>query len=110
MKRLLVPDPLTRKKVVFYDTPERQAKLKIRCAHDGLKQSEFLRLVVEGYIENNSHIVEFLHECKEKYRFQGKQKRDKILKMSKLGQEKLSDYALDDQDIENIFDILENDV
>ena len=72
MKSIPVPDPETRKKIMFYDTPARQAQLKIKCRTDGLKQSEFFRLVVEGYLSDDPHIVKYLHVCKEKYNIQGK--------------------------------------
>ena len=110
MKSITVPDPETRKKIMFYDTPARQAQLKIKCSHDGLKQSEFFRLVVEGYLADDPHILKYLHACKEKYNIQGKHKRNKIMKMRKTGQAKLEDFGLGEGDIKNIFDILENDV
>lgn len=110
MKTLPVPDPATRKKIMFYDTPARQAQLRVKCQHDGLKQSEFFRLMIEGYLDDNPHIVSFLHACKERYNIQGKANRNKITKMKSQGHEKLKDFGLVDSDIENIFDILENDV
>ena len=110
MKTLPIPDPSTRKKIMFYDTPQRQAQLKIQCQHDGLKQSEFFRLMVEGYINNNPDIVKFLHECKEKYSIQGKQKRTQALKLKKAGQHNTEQFSLDDSEINNIFDLLENDI
>lgn len=110
MSTIPVPDPQTRKKIMFYDTPERQAQLKIQCAHDGLKQSEFFRLVVEGYISSDPRITEFLHACKEKYSFQGRDRRNKDLKLKNQGRQNIKDFALDDSDISNIFDILESDI
>ena len=110
MKSIPVPDPQTRKKIMFYDTPSRQAQLKIKCQHDGLKQSEFFRLMIEGYLNDDPQITNFLHQCKERYNIQGKTRRNKIAKMKTQGHEKLKDFGLVDSDIENIFDILENDV
>lgn len=110
MKSIPVPDPETRKKIMFYDTPTRQAQLRIKCRHDGLKQSEFFRLMIEGYLNDDPQITSYLHQCKERYNIQGKRKRNKINKMKADGQNKLKDFGLVDSDIENIFDILENDV
>ena len=110
MKSIPVPDPQTRKKIMFYDTPSRQAQLKLKCQHDGLKQSEFFRLMIEGYLNDDPQITDFLHQCKERYNIQGKARRNKIAKMKMQGHEKLKDFGLVDSDIENIFDILENDV
>jgi len=110
MNSIPTPDPETRKKIMFYDTPTRQAQLRIKCQHDGLKQSEFFRLMVEGYLDDNPQVTDYLHGCKEKYNIQGKRKRNKIMKMKIAGQDKLKDFGLVESDIENIFDILENDV
>jgi hypothetical protein len=110
MKDVTIPDPEDRKKIMFYDTPARHAQLKIRCRHDGMNQSQFLRMVVTGYIEGDANIVEFINQCKEKYNFQGKAKRSKALKLHRAGQQLSADMALKEDEIENIFDILENDV
>ena len=110
MKTLPIPEPATRKKYMFYDTPQRQAQLKIQCQHDGLKQSEFFRLMVEGYINNHPDLIKFLHECKEKYSIQGRDKRNKTQRMRKAGRENVEQFSLDDSDIKNIFDLLENDL
>ena len=37
-----------RKKFMFYDTEQNQAKLKIRCAYDGMSQSQFFRIPARG--------------------------------------------------------------
>ena len=110
MRDITIPDPKDRKKIVFYDTPARHAQLKIRCQYDGINQSQFLRLVVTGYLENDKNIIEYLHSCKEKYNLQGKVKRNKALKLHREGQQLSETLALKDDEIENIFDILENDV
>ena len=110
MKDLTVPDPNDRKKIMFYDTPSRHAQLKIRCQYDGINQSQFFRMVVAGYIEGDNNIVEFVHKCKERYNLQGASKRSKALKLHHAGQKLSEDLALKEDEIENIFDILENDV
>ena len=110
MKDATIPDPNDRKKIMFYDTPQRHAQLKIRCRHDGINQSQFLRMVVTGYIEGDAHVTEFINECKEKYKLQGKSRRAKSFKLQHAGEQLAKDLALKEDEIENIFDILENDV
>mgnify|MGYP003646225583 CR=1 FL=1 len=109
MKDKTIPDSNDRKKIMFYDTPARHAQLKIRCQHDGINQSQFLRMVVTGYLEGNNNIVQFMHACKEKYNLQGKIKRNKARRLHQAGQELSKDLALKQDEIENIFDILESD-
>jgi phage protein U len=67
-------------------------------------------MVVAGYIEGDAHIIEFINECKEKYKLQGKPRRTKSLKLQRAGNQLSEDLALKKDEIENIFDILENDV
>ena len=109
MNDVKIPDPDNRKKIMFYDSPERHARLKIRCHHDGINQSQFLRMVVTGYIEGDKNIVEFVYTCKEKYGLQGKNKRTKSLKLQQAGQNLSQDMALGSDEIENIFDLIEEE-
>ena len=46
-------------------------------------QSQFFRLIVSGYIENDELIYKYLEQCKEKFQIQGKNKRDKIDRIKK---------------------------
>ena len=101
------PSPEDRKKIMFYDTSERQTKLRIRCNFDGLTQSQFFRMMVTGYIENNELIYDYIKECKEKYEIQGQQKRNKIDQLQKESKETSKKFALENNEIENIFDIIE---
>ena len=110
MSDVTIPDPDNRKKIMFYDSPERHARLKIRCGHDGINQSQFLRMVVTGYIDGDKNIVDFIYRCKEKYGLQGKSKRNKSFKLQQVGLQASQEMALGNDEIENIFDILENDV
>ena len=38
MKDPTIPDVENRKKIMFYESPENQTKLKIRCDYDGITQ------------------------------------------------------------------------
>jgi hypothetical protein len=96
-----------RKKIMFYDTADRQARLRIRCQYDGLNQSQFFRFMLTGYIENDERILEFLDYCKKKNMVQGKNKRLKIKQIHKLANEKKEKFSLEEEEIKTIFDILE---
>ena len=54
-----------RKKIMFYDSADRQTKLRIRCDFDGVTQSQFFRMMLTGYIENDEHVLTYLKKCKE---------------------------------------------
>jgi hypothetical protein len=106
MRDPTIPDTKSRKKIMFYDSEEHQTKLRIRCNYDGITQSQFFRLMISGYIENNELIYKYLEQCKEKFQIQGKNKRDKIDRIKKMADEKTQKFNLGDEEIESIFDII----
>jgi len=109
MKDPTIPDAENRKKIMFYDNADRQTKLRIRCDFDGISQSQFFRMMITGYIEDDGFINSFLKKYKEKYGIQGQQKRDKISQIQKETLSTCRKFALDNNEIENIFDILERE-
>tara|TARA_Y100001972_G_C7521038_1_gene262841 strand:+ start:160 stop:498 length:339 start_codon:yes stop_codon:yes gene_type:complete len=109
MRDLTRPDVNDRKKFMFYDSSDRQARLKIRCKYDGINQSQFFRFMITGYLENNPNIINFLDECKKKFAVQGIQKRQKISKTHQKAREVENKFDLDQSEIESIFDIIEAD-
>ena len=107
MKDPNIPDSNTRKKIMFYDSEERQTKLRIRCGYDGLTQSQFFRIMVTGYIENDEFIYEYIKKSKERYNIQGQQKRNKIEQLHKNKKVLEKKFAFAENEIENIFDVIE---
>jgi len=102
-----VPSASDRKKIMFYDSPDRQTKLRIRCNFDGITQSQFFRMMITGYIENNELVHTFLDRCKEVYKIQGQQKRTKAKHVRDKTNEINKQFSLEGEEIEDIFDILE---
>ena len=109
MKDQTIPEANERKKIMFYDSEDRQIKFRIRCQHDGITQSQFLRMMVTGYIEGDSLIFDFLDKQKEKLNIQGKAKRNKISQIRKTTEKNIKKFSLDVNEIEDIFDIIETE-
>ena len=109
MKDQTIPESNERKKIMFYDSEDRQIKFRIRCQHDGITQSQFLRMMVTGYIEEDSLIFDFLDKQKEKLNIQGKAKRNKISQIRRTTEKNIKKFSLDDNEIEDIFDIIETE-
>tara|TARA_Y100001973_G_C5208050_1_gene343149 strand:- start:8914 stop:9252 length:339 start_codon:yes stop_codon:yes gene_type:complete len=109
MKDPTIPDAKSRKKIMFYDSEDRQIKLRVRCNFDGITQSQFFRMMITGYIENDEHVSKYLEACKEKYKIQGLQKRLKNDQMQKQKKSASKKFALGEDEIENIFDIIETE-
>ena len=107
MKDPSVPGMQDRKKLMFYDTEKRQADLRVRLKFDGMNQSQFFRAMITGYLEKDERIVSYIREFKKKCGIHNEKKRNETQKLIKKGQANESKFALNNNEIENIFDILE---
>ena len=97
------------KKIVFNETDNRHAELKIKLHYDGLKQGEFFRSVIEAYLSEDENMIKFISSYKEKNNKQGKRQRTLVNKERKEAKDTKSKFALDKNDIESIFDLLEKE-
>ena len=100
------------RKVVFYDTTKRHADMRIRLDYDGFTQSEFFRAMVTGYLEKDPRIMNYVHEYKankKTFRRQGAQALRKTQILYEKGEETKKKFALDEETIESIFDLLEEE-
>ena len=109
MKDPTIPPPDKRKKIMFYESEERQTELRIRCNFDGITQSQFFRMMITGYINHDESIFAFLDRCKQRYQIQGQQKRKKIDQIQKSTSKVNDMFALKDGEIKNIFDMIEEE-
>jgi len=97
------------KKIVFYDSEKNHAELKIRLHYDGLTQSAFFREIVAGYVTQDENILKYIEKVKLEKGTQSKGKIKKVSKMNASKKKTIQKFALDQNDIENIFDILEEE-
>ena len=93
------------KKIVFLDTDHRHANLIVRLRHDGLTQSDFFRSLITGYIEGDTRIQDYVDEVSPHSKLKKKHSR----KLRLTGQKQVGDMGLSDQQVENIFDLLEEE-
>ncbi len=100
-----------KKKVVFYDSDKRYADLKIRLQHDNISQANFFRSILTGYLSQDPDILNFVDKIKKrKDKKPASKKRNKEIKeLIKVGSDRAEKILLDENEIENIFDILENE-
>ena len=109
MRDPTIPHVDDRKKIMFYDSADRQTKLRIRCELDGISQSQFFRMMITGYIEKDESVLLFLSKCKERFNIQGQQKRSRIDRTHRKSKETEKKFDLQDEEIESIFDIIETE-
>jgi hypothetical protein len=85
--------------------------LKIRLFYDEIKtQSEFFRYCVESYLEQTPLFMAFLDDYKINKKIQSKLRTLKSKKIREKGDKLMEELALTHEDIQNIFDILEEDL
>ena len=105
------PIPKTHSVLSFGLHSKLHEDLKIRLYYDDIKtQSEFFRMCVESYLSQDKLFMEFLDDYKVNKKVQAKRKVSKSRKLRQKGDQLLKDLALTDEEIENIFDILEEDL
>tara|TARA_R100000008_G_C3452699_1_gene100172 strand:- start:20 stop:358 length:339 start_codon:yes stop_codon:yes gene_type:complete len=98
------------KKIVqFTDDTKRYADLKIRLHYDGLRQGEFFRSLVLGYLERDEDLMKFLKKVQEEISRYSKSKRNKLSKTDENRRVTIDKFALDEKDIESIFDLIEEE-
>ena len=100
-----------RSKLTFFLDSKLHENLKIRLYYDQIKtQSEFFRFCVESYLDQDALFMEFLDHYKIHNAVQSKARVTKSRKLRESGSRMLEDLALSDVDIENIFDIIEEEL
>ena len=65
--------------------------------------------MVAGYVAQDENIVKFIEITKEQKSTQSKKKMKKISNMNASKKKTIQKFALDENEIENIFDILEEE-
>jgi|TARA_Y100000034_G_scaffold127885_1_gene181492 hypothetical protein len=93
------------KRIVFTENDHRHAQLIVKLKYLRLTQAAFFRHIITGLIEDDQRILEYTNEIAAK----SKVKRAKSEKLEKMGRQKLRDFALSEGEVENIFDLLEEE-
>ena len=93
------------KRVVFTENEHRHAKFILKLKHDGFKQSQFFRTVITAYVGDNPSFQSFLDEVTP----QATRLKKKTRKMRDRGSALLNDMCLSENDVENIFDLIEQE-
>jgi len=97
------------KKIVFEETDHQHAKFIIRLRHNSISQSEFFRAIVEGFIKSDERICSFIEERAKGQKSMNEQRIKKSRMLKKSGHQRIKDFALSGEEIENIFDLIEDE-
>ena len=102
-------DEYYNKRVVFRENDQIHANLRIRLHYDGIKQSDFFRGCIEAYLNQDTEFEDFIETLKSKKSSQSKSKQAKSKKLKEKGKELSNELALNSNEIENIFDMIEEE-
>jgi hypothetical protein len=91
------------KRVAFDITDHKQAKLIVRLKNERMTQAGFFRHIVNGYIDGDERILDYIEEVNKK---KSAPRTEKTKKLRTAGKEAMNDLALNDGEIKNIFDLL----
>ena len=93
------------KRIVFTENDHRHAQLVLKLKYLRITQAAFFRHIITGLIGDDPRIIEYANEIS----FRSKEKKLKSQKLQKIGRQKLQDFGLSEDDVENIFDIIEEE-
>jgi len=97
------------KKVIFTVAENDKAKFKVQLQYDSLTQAQFFRGVMKAYTAKDYNFMNFIATLKEQLKVQSRPQRKKVERNRKDAADTTKKFALEDDEVENIFDILEQE-
>jgi predicted DNA-binding protein len=97
------------KKIIFTIPANDKAKFKVQLQYDSLTQAKFLRGMIEGYINRDEDFMNFIAKMKGDTKTQSKAQLKKVEKNLVEMKQTKGAFALEDDEVENIFDMLEQE-
>ena len=97
------------KRVVFGESGKKLADFKIRLQYDGFKQGQFFNEIVSAYLEEDPDFMLFISSLKDRLAEQSQHRRRIAKRERAEAQEIKKDFALTDDEVESIFDLLERE-
>ena len=90
------------KRIVFTESDHRHAQLIVKLKNDGMTQAKFFRQMITGYLEDDDRIRGYVLDNSSL----SKTKVRKTLKLVKQGKESMTSLGLDEEQVEDIFDMI----
>mgnify|MGYP001333120449 FL=1 len=97
------------KRIVFESTTHKHAQLKVRLEYDSLTQAEFFRCLIDGYLNKDTRILKFIESYKQQKGKDSKRNTKYRTKDLQKGEELLEKFGIKDAELENIFDLIEEE-
>ena len=97
------------KKVIFSIPENDKAKFKVQLHYDNLSQRQFLEGIIKAYTDKDEDFMNFIATLKKSLQVQSNPQLAKVSKNRAEAQATKDKFALEDDEVENIFDILEQE-
>ena len=97
------------KRIVFQESTQKHAQLKIRLEYDSLTQAEFFRCLIDGYLNKDSKIIKFIDNYKLDKGKDSKRNTKYRQKDLQKGDDLLDKFGIKNSELENIFDLIEEE-
>lgn len=97
------------KRVIIKIPGNNHAEFKIRLGYDNLTQTAFFRAMMEGYISQDSLIVEYIQNHKERVGKSSQHKRKRIKKDIDERAATNRSFALDEGELSDLYDLVEKE-
>lgn len=97
------------KRVIIKIPGTNHAEFKIRLNYDSLTQTSFFRAVMEGYISQDSLIIEYIEKYKEQTGKHSQHKKKTIQKNIDDRAATTRSFALDKEELSNLYDLVEKE-
>ncbi len=97
------------KRVIIKIPGNNHAEFKIRLGYDNLTQTAFFRAVMEGYVSQDSLIVEYIQKYKESAGKYSNHKKKRIKKDMDERAATSRSFALDEGELSDLYDLVEKE-
>ena len=101
--------PEKTKKIIFTVSERQKEDFKVRLQYDGLTQAHFFRAIMNGYINKDEDLIKYLGTFKADNKIHNIPQRKKVEKGIAEAKSTKNLFALEDDEVENIFDLLERE-
>lgn len=98
-----------KKKIMFSVSERKKAEFKLQLQIDNLTQIKFFAAILDGYINKDENLCNYINYYKKQNSIQNGEQRKKIKSNAKKAESTKNAFALGDEEVENIFDILEKE-
>ena len=97
------------KRIVFESTTNKHAQLKVRLQYDSMTQAEFFRCLIQGYLEKDERLLEYLQDYRISKGHDSKRNARYRKKDTEKAEDLLKKFGIKDDELENIFDLIEEE-